>query len=449
MTYFTATVALSNIQAHEQLSSQLLETYLARLEQREPAVQAWASLVVTPARNQASLQDQLLNHPSLDDLLREHPLLGIPVGIKDIFATVDMPTAWGFPLYAGRYLSQEAAVVSRLRAAGAIVLGKTVTTELATAAAGPTCNPHNLNYSPGGSSSGSAAAVADGMVPIAIGSQTMGSILRPAAYCGIFGFKPSFGLISRAGMMSVSDVLDQVGFFASCLEDIRLVFDVLLDRKNPLKPLGDVSLPPSNRPPQLAWIKTPDWHQVEPVAQMRLQQVVEVLSEAGAAIYPVELPTSCVDYWETVQTLCAYGLYQHHGGLLKHHPSLCSSSLRDWMQRGRSIAPSDYAEALRRQKQYRVSIDTLLQRFDAIVTPVTSGPAPLGRENTGSPRFCSLWTACGLPALNLPVGKNLDGLPVGCQLVGRYNQDHQLLQLAQRYWWAIQASFGGIQLPGQ
>ncbi|MEL7504823.1 MAG: amidase [Cyanobacteria bacterium J06554_6] len=449
MQYLTATAALATIQHREQLPSQLIETYLARLAQREPIVQAWMHLALASAREQAIGYDQQQRDYPLDELLIEKPLWGIPIGIKDIFATIDMPTGWGFPLYSGRYLSEEADIVSRLKAAGAIVVGKTVTTELATAAAGPTANPHNLNYSPGGSSSGSAAAVADGMVPIAIGSQTMGSVLRPAAYCGIFGFKPSFGLISRAGMMPVSSDLDQVGMFATCLDDIRLVFEQLLDPSAPAAGREEITMPQLSLPPQIAWIKSPHWHLVDPMPQARLQQVVNALSQTGATVRAVELPARCTDYWDTIQRLCAYGLYQHHGGLLAQHTSLCSPQLKDWLLRGQQISASDYENALHKQEQYRADIDNILKHYNVILTPVTAGPAPIGREQTGSPLFCALWTLCGLPALNIPAGKTANGLPLGCQLVGQRNHDRQFFQIAQYCWQHIKSRFGGIQVPGK
>ncbi|MGA1476027.1 MAG: amidase [Prochlorothrix sp.] len=445
----TVSAAFSQIEHHQFFVSQLLEHCLDRISRRESIVQAWTFLAVEAARQQAAIQEQQLRDRTLPAILAQFPLCGIPVGVKDIFATVDMPTGWGLPLYRDRYFAAEAAVVTRLKAAGAIILGKTVTTELATAAAGPTRNPHHLGHTPGGSSSGSAAAVADGMVPVAIGSQTMGSVLRPAAYCGIFGFKPSFGLISRAGMMPVSTDLDHVGIFARCLEDIGLVFEVLADRTNSSWQDPEPRSPQLTHPPRLAWIKTPHWHLIEPVAQTRLQQVVDVLSKAGTDIRPVELPPDCADYWETTQTLCAYGLYQHHGWLLDNHRSRCSPKLQDWLRRGQQVDSSAYAAALRQQKQYRASIDALFSDFDAILTPVTPGPAPRGLDITGSPQFCSLWTVCGLPAINLPVGQTPDGLPLGCQLVGGVHRDRQLLQVTQYCWQQITPAFGEPQIPSK
>lgn len=450
MEYLSASTAMTQIENSQLGLSEILDACLQRIASRESTVQAWTFLAVEAARKQMALQAQQLHDRSPQAVLAQCPLFGIPVGVKDIFATVDLPTAWGLPLYRDRYLATDAAVVTRLKAAGAIILGKTVTTELATAAAGPTRNPHHLDHTPGGSSSGSAAAVADGMVPVAIGSQTMGSILRPAAYCGIFGFKPSFGRISRHGVMPVSTDLDHVGMFARCLEDIRRVFEVLVDRQSAFSEQGQPqSTCQRAHPPQLAWVPTPDWPMLEPSARNRLQQLVQSLSQSAAAITRVDLPATELDYWATTQTLCAYGLYQHHGSLLENHLTECSPQLQDWLRRGKEIDSSAYAVALDAQKQYQVSTDNLLHNFDAILTPVTTGPAPHGLENTGSPRFCSLWTLCGLPAISLPIGKTSDGLPLACQLVGQRNCDRQLLAIAEHCWKQALSSMGGVTVPDQ
>ena len=448
MKFLTASAAIAQVINHQIPISEILSNSLHRIEARECEVKAWTFLAIEAAHRQVAIQEEYGRESSPADLLTQRPLLGIPIGIKDIFATVDMPTAWGLPLYRDRYLAAEAAIVTRLKAAGAIILGKTVTTELATAAAGPTRNPHHLAHTPGGSSSGSAAAVADGMVPIAIGSQTMGSILRPAAYCGIFGFKPSFGQISRQGVMPVSADLDHVGIFARCLKDIDRVFEVLVDRGETSYQYPEARSPQSSRPPHLAWIKTPNWHLIEPIAQTRLQQMVDVLSKAGTDIKAVELPPDCADFWETTQTLCAYGLYQHHGGLLAN-PLSGSPKLQAWLKQGKQIDSSMYTVALRKREQYQASIDTVFTHFDAVLTPVTTGPAPQGLENTGSPLFCGLWTVCGLPAINIPIGQTLDGLPLGYQLVGRYNCDRQLLHIAEYCWQHLKPIFGEIKIPSK
>jgi Asp-tRNA(Asn)/Glu-tRNA(Gln) amidotransferase A subunit family amidase len=447
MKYLTVTAALARIRGGHLTSSDLLEACLHRLDERESQLQAWTFLATDMARTQAALYDRQRCDRSPHNVLVDYPLWGIPVGIKDIFATLDMPTAWGISLYQERYLSEEAAVVTRLKAAGAIILGKTVTTELATAAAGPTRNPHHLDHTPGGSSSGSAAAVADGMVPIALGSQTMGSILRPAAYCGIFGFKPSFGAISRQGVMPVSPDLDHVGWFARSLDDIARVFAVLADPYESSMGGQPVQSRQSPSYPHLAWMPTPDWPALDPVAQTRLTEAIAVLSQANIVIVPVDLPAPCDDYWETVQTLCAYGLHQNHGGLINNHAAHCSPQLQDWIRRGRRISQATYESARMKQQAYRTSMATLFDRYDAILSPVTTGPAPIGLENTGSPRFCALWTVCGLPAINLPLGKTPDGLPLGCQLIGQPQGDRALLRIAQRCWPVLEAAFGAIAIP--
>ena len=447
MGYLTATAALAQMASGQLTATQLLQTCLKRIEQREPAIKAWTFLQTEAALQPALHQDTRSPH-TLQPPPAMAQLQGIPVAVKDIFATVDMPTAWGMAIYAGRYLPTDAAIVARLKAAGATILGKTVTTELATAASGPTRNPHNLAHTPGGSSSGSAAAVADGMVPVAIGSQTMGSVLRPAAYCGIFGFKPSFGRISRQGMMPVCDDLDQVGLFARSLEDIEHVFDVLDEGADEHSRRGGNAEPdaeetrktndtssPSRR---LAWIKTPHWDQVEGIAQERLQEAVRALEQANILLETIALPPVCDDYWDTVQTLCAYGLNANHGWLLETHAPSCSAQLKDWLQRGRRISRAVYEQALQRGIHYRQAIAAILERYDAILTPVTSGPAPYGLETTGSPIFCGLWTLCGVPALNLPIGKTPTGLPLGIQFVGKLHGDRHFLQTAKRCWQVLQ-----------
>ncbi len=338
-------------------------------------------------------------------------------------------------------------------------MGKTVTTELATAAAGATANPHNLAHTPGGSSSGSAAAVADGMAPVAIGSQTMGSILRPAAYCGIFGFKPSFGLISRYGMMPVCRELDHVGVFARCLEDIQCLLSLLIgtDARDPDCQFCSQITPPKHispsqpgnerRPIHLGLIKTPHWDQAESIAQLQLNQAISVLRLAGVHIELASLSSEFDHYWDVVQTLCAYGLHKHHGWLLQHHRDLCSPLLQDWLKRGQAISDAAYSQACQWRNHYRGLLAPVFAQYDAVLSPVTLGPAPLGLANTGSPIFCGLWTLCGFPALNIPLGKTTGGLPLGCQLVGPLHNDQQLLVIARQCWTILSPILGEITLP--
>ncbi|MEO1404271.1 MAG: amidase [Cyanobacteria bacterium J06635_1] len=451
--FLTAEKASLKIAQGQLTTVELLQACLRRIEDREPSIHAWQYLKLDQALQQAATWDkQNRTFGTTDRLTAPHPLSGIPIAVKDIFATVDMPTGWGTAIYRGRYLDHEAAVVTRLKQAGAIILGKTVTTELATAAAGPTTNPHNLTHTPGGSSSGSAAAVADGMVPLAIGSQTMGSILRPAAYCGIFGFKPSFGLISRDGMMPVSRDLDHVGVFARGLGDIQLLLDVLIgqdDQDPECQGYGD--LEHSREDPswalRLAFIKTPRWEKAEAVMKSRLSEAISVLERADISIEPVVLPPELAGYWGHVQDLCAYGLWHNHGSLLATHGEQCSPVLRAWFLRGQQISASHYDSLSQCRQHYQHILKPFFDHYDAFLTPVTLGPAPLGLANTGSPIFCGLWTLCGLPALNLPLGQTDKGLPLGCQLVGAPYADQKLLWIARHCWPILRDAFGDIQRP--
>lgn len=457
----SVTQAQAQIAAGNLSVNTLLEACLAQITQQEPHIQAWSHLAIASARQQASLSN--LHSDSQAQVL---PLQGIPIAVKDIFATPDMPTSWGSPMYRGRILDHEATVVTRLKAAGAIIVGKTITTEFATAAPGPTRNPHHLDHTPGGSSSGSAAAVAAQMVPLAIGSQTLGSVLRPAAYCGIFGFKPSFGLISRYGMLSVCRDLDQVGFFARSLTDLPGLLAVLAG-PDPLDPdcIHSLSMdsrfnrfapprlapprlaPPRLAPPRLAYVLTADADQLEPVARDRLDRVATILIQAGATIDRVTLPPMFDPAWEIAQTLCAVSLATNHGDVISTHADHCSEGLKAWVNRGHSTAPLRYTQAHQQKTAYLPWLQTLFSQYDAILAPVTTGAAPRGLDNTGSPIFCSLWTLCGLPALNLPVGTNDVGLPLGCQLIGPPQQDHHLLQIAQWIWPYLSDSFGGLPYP--
>lgn len=413
-------------------AQELANACLDRIAQRERTIGAWEYLDPDIVRHQSLLCDrrQAEGQPL-------GPLHGIPVAVKDIFATADMPTGWGTPIHAGQRLPYDAAVVERLRAAGAIIIGKTVTTEYAHARAGKTRNPHNLAHTPGGSSSGSAAAVADRMVPLAVGTQTAGSILRPAAYCGVLGFKPSFGAISRHGTMPVSRDLDHVGVFGRSLDDILLLCRVLIgpDGRDP-DCLGVVLEHPSEmaQPPRFAFVPTPFWNEVAPQAQLALTQSLERWAAAGATITEISLPAVFDDYLDTLDVLMACGMAAHHGADYDHHRKALSPALCQTIERGRSHSGLAYAAARQAVVSYSVALAPLFGHYDALVTPVTTGIAPAGLENTGSYKFCAPWSICGVPALSLPVGQGERNLPLGLQLVGGRGQDKQLLAVAR---WAI------------
>ena len=438
--------AIDGLQALEKrsLTAQEWAQYcLNCIQDQDPQIQAWEYCDPQQVLKQASVCDQASPLSA--------PLWGVPIGIKDIIATADMPTQWGTPLYAGQRLDFNATVVERLQAAGAVIVGKTVTTEYASGASARTRNPHNLNHTPGASSSGSAAAVAAGMVPLAIGTQTMGSVIRPAAYCGVLGYKPSFGLISRFGILPVSRDLDHVGIFARCVADLALLGSVLAGAdprdadtwvaKYPNR--VDWNLSPLTQPPKLALIRGPFWNLVEPEGQEHLRQAVEQLKAAGATIMELDLPADFSNYFTHVETLAYSGLAVNHGKDYEEAGDRLSPKLSQLIEQGRSVAPLAYAAARHASHTYSQYLAQVLSQYDGILTPATTGIAPKGLDYTGNPVFCALWTLTGLPAIAIPCGIGTNGLPMAVQLVGDRGHDSALLSLAH---WMV-GLFGAPILP--
>ena len=398
-------------------AAQLVGACLARIREREPQVQAWQSLDEAYALEQARACDaQRASGYAIG------PLHGVPVGIKDIIDTADMPTENGSQLHAGRRPARDAAVVAMLRAAGAVILGKTVSTEFATYAAGKTRNPHDPTRTPGGSSSGSAAAVAAGMVPLAIGTQSNASIIRPAAFCGVYGFKPSFGSIPRDGILALSPSLDTVGVFARCLDDIALIAATLTDL--PLAPTLN-SEPPA--PPRLAFVKTPVWDRCDESTRAAFATLCAAL---GTQCEEVALPGLTIEAWDWHKTI----MEAEMAAKLDHEWTMgrdqLSPSLREQLARGREIRALDYQQALAQVPRLRESLAALFTDFDAILTPATRGTAP-PLATTGDPAFGTLWTLTGVPSLSLPLLHGDDGLPLGVQLVGAHGDDARLLRTAR------------------
>jgi len=434
----SATSALAALQAHQLTAVDLLQSCQQRITEREMIVGAWTTLNLDRAYQQAEACDQA--HAAGQSLGALH---GIPIGIKDTFATKDLPTEWGTPIHAEQYFKYDAAVVERLRSAGAMILGKTVTTEYAASHANQTTNPHDSDHTPGGSSSGSAAAVADHMVPIAIGTQMMGSVLRPAAYCGVLGFKPSFGVISRYGVMPSSRELDHVGIFARDMRDIALVLSILAgadDRDADCYgsiPGLNTTIPHLLKPDPLrfAVVLGPYEHQMDSDAATALDNGITSLASAGAMMINVNLPQIFDHYFDLVQVLVAAGMATNHGQDYDRYGDLMSAELRQTIERGRELSAMAYAQARHIVVHYGLTLSQLFADVDAIITPVTTGAAPQGLESTGSPIFCALWTLCGLPAITIPVGKTADGLPLGIQLVGQRLADMKLLAIAD---WVMQ-----------
>src|SRR5215472_11253892 len=361
------------------------------------------------------------------------PLHGIPVAIKDIIDTADYPTELGSPLAAGRRPRHDATVVAKLRAAGAVILGKSVTTEFAYYHPGPTRNPHNHGHTPGGSSSGSAAAVAARMVPLALGSQTNGSVIRPAAFCGVFAVKPSHGLVSRAGVLPLSRKLDHIGAFARSLPDLALILEVIAGH-DPADPDTTPFAAPDFRalqreepplPPRFAFVRTPVWDKADGETKAAFDEFV---AAAGAAVEAVDLPQSWAEAWEIHRTIMATEMAHNLAPFVaRGEPSEMLSKL---LSHGRSVAAVDYLGALAKVPRYAASLAEIFDAYDAIVTPATPGVAPKGLGSTGDPVFCTLWTLTGLPALSLPLFAGEGGLPLAAQLVGPFGRDGRLLRTA-------------------
>jgi Asp-tRNA(Asn)/Glu-tRNA(Gln) amidotransferase A subunit family amidase len=413
-------------------STELTTACLARVRETEAEIQAWAFLDPDHALAQARAADawRLEGRPT-------GPLHGVPVGIKDIMDTADMPTENGSVLHAGRTPSRDATVVARLREAGAVIMGKTVTTEFATYTPGKTRNPHDREHTPGGSSSGSAAAVAAGMVPLALGSQTNGSTIRPAAFCGVYGFKPTHGLIPRHGMLMLSRTLDHVGLFARTIEDLALLAAQLAghDERDPdtrpraRPPFVAVAAEEPPIPPMLAFVKTPHWERVEEETKAAFAELVEHL---GDRVEEVELFPSAIEAWDWHRTIMVAEMAVSLEREWEHGRDRLSERLRTQIEQGREVRAFDYQRARARIEPIHESfLELFQQRYDAILTPAAPGPAPKGLASTGDPAFCTLWTLAGMPAVSLPLMQATNGLPLGVQLVGPRDGDARLLRTAR------------------
>ncbi len=428
----TAAEAARKIREGLLTSEELVEACLDRIRQVEPTVQAWAYLDERHAVSQARAADERRRSGAAVG-----PLNGIPVGIKDIFDTADMPTENGTILHQGRMPRDDAKAVAMLRAAGAVILGKTVTTECAYFAPGKTRNPWNPEHTPGGSSSGSAAAVAASMVPLALGSQTNGSVIRPAAFCGVYGFKPTHGLIPRTGVLKLSSALDHVGVFARSLDDLALATEQITGydegdpdtRPRARIPFQDILAEEPPIPPMLAFVKTPHWQRMSAEAREGFEELVGAL---GDRVEELDLVASAADAWDWHKLIMEADMAACFEREWQRGRDKLSPQLRGLIERGREVKAIDYQRALRGAAGINESFEDLfMERYDAILTPAALGSAPKGLSSTGDPAFCSLWTLCGMPALSLPLLQDSSGLPIGVQLVGRRNFDARLLRTAQ------------------
>ncbi len=427
----TATELATHLRAREFSATELTRLCLEHIERLDPAVRAWVHNEPEVALHQAAVCDKKLSAGT------GGKLCGVPIGVKDIFNTTDMPTQMGSPIWKGFTPGNDARVVHYLRMADGVVLGKTVTAEFAVHAPGPTRNPHNLDYMPGTSSSGSAAGVAASMVPLALGTQTAGSIVRPASYCGVYGFKPSFGLIPRTGMLKTTDSLDTVGFFARSVDDLALLFDTIRVHGRDYPIVHETLKDPKrqtkgNRPWRIGLLRGPKWGDAEPYAQQALEDFGQRVGElAEAVVEPITLPGSFLRAHQVHATVydrtLAYYFKEEFAA-----QTLVSAIMYEIIERGNRITLEEYKAALGEQSSLSYQIDDLFaDGYDIILDLSTGGEAFKGLTSTDRPDNCLIWTLCGLSAINLPVFVGPNGLPFGAQVVARRYNDYLLLDFVR------------------
>jgi Asp-tRNA(Asn)/Glu-tRNA(Gln) amidotransferase A subunit family amidase len=415
----------------------LVEACLARIEAREGEVRAWAHLDPEFARHQAKAMDAVRRSGRPIG-----PLHGLPVALKDVIDTKRIPTENGCVLDAGRVPMKDARIVESLKSAGAIILGKTVSTELAFLHPGSTRNPHNLAHTPGGSSSGSAAAVADGMVPLAVGTQTGGSVIRPASFCGITGFKPSFGAIPRTGILMQSHTLDTVGVFAADPSGAALLAEVLFGHDPgdpatapaPFPALSRTAASAPPLPPVFAVVRPPGWERAHDDMKEALAGLEEALGEQAFSVQLPDLFAEAAAQRERINFAEMSRYYYHYE---RDGAAQLSDVTRETIRKGAAMPARDYLAALDWPRILNAALDEIFSRCDAILCPAATGPAPDGLESTGDAIFNGLWTLCGTPAVTVPILTAHSGLPMGVQLVAGRGDDARLLRTARwLYDWA-------------
>ena len=411
----SARQAAQDIAAGRLSSEALVTACLDRIAEREAVVGAWQFLDRDMALAVARRRDA--SPPS-------GPLHGVPIAVKDLLDTVDMPTGYGSPIYRGHRPAADAACVALARAAGAVVLGKTVTTEFACFTPGKTANPHNPAHTPGGSSSGSAAAVADRMAPLAFGTQTAGSILRPAAFCGIVGYKPSFGLIQRAGVKALADSLDTIGTMARNVADAAFFAGILGGRPA----LRHVAMP--DAAPRFGLYRTPMWEEAEPRTAAALDHAREALERGGARVEEIAIAPEHHGLTAAHDIVMGFELAQSLAYERIERSAELSPPLAQQLDAGMAVGADAYEAALAETAAARVGLDAFFGSCRAILVPAAPGEAPQGLGYTGNPVFNRMWTLLGVPCVTLPAIWGDNGLPTGVQLVGRPGGDAALMEAA-------------------
>ena len=415
--------AARRLAAREITAEQLARACLARIEAREATVGAWIHLDPDAVLAQAR---------ALDAGPLRGPLHGLPIGVKDIIETADLPTGYGSAAYAGHRSLGDAAGVALARAAGALILGKTVSTEFAWFHPGKTANPrvpeNAVPRTPGGSSSGSAAAVADAMVPLAFGTQTAGSIVRPASYCGIVGYKPSHGTLPRAGVKTLADSLDTLGVMARSPGDAALLVGALSGRDLLPAPLASGSLASA---PKIALCRTHEWPAAQPETAAALEHAAKAAAQGGARVKELALPKEFAGLLQAQIDLMNYESFRSLASDRLHHWDGLSETLKKLLATASKVSAARYDETRALAAACRAMLGDVFGDADAIVAPSAPGEAPLGLAATGDPVFCRVWTLLGVPAINIPCSQGPNGMPVGVQVIGRIGDDARALAVAE------------------
>lgn len=412
----SATEAAAAIASKKLKSEDLVAACLERIRARESEVQAWAYIDSELAMKQARERDRAAPRSRLH---------GIPVGVKDVIDTADMPAEYGSPIYKGNRPASDAACVAQVRELGGVILGKTVSTEFATRHPGKTRNPRNVAHTPGGSSSGSAAAVADGMVPIAFGTQTSSSIIRPAAFCGVVGYKPTFNLLNRAGLKFLSESLDTLGVLTRSVADAAMIVETL-SGSEPAR-FEDVGA----LKPRIGFCRTPYWNQADSATRAALEGALPRLAKAGARVNEVELDREFAQLAEVQVRMSSYEFYRALTYERTRFPKLISDSLMARINGGSQVTRTQYERTHEIANRCRSRLDDIHRDYDILISPSALGEAPKGLASTGDPLFGLTWTLMHGPAITLPVFTGAAGLPIGAQVTGPRGSDARTLIAAE------------------
>jgi Asp-tRNA(Asn)/Glu-tRNA(Gln) amidotransferase A subunit family amidase len=420
----SATEIAKKIAGGETTCEAVVSDCLARIAARDDAVRAWVNFDPKLALDQAR---------ALDRGPRRGPLHGVPVGLKDTIDTFDRPTEMGSPIYRGNRPKSDAACVALLRRAGALILGKTATCEFAGSAPPETTNPHNARHTPGGSSSGSAAAVADHMVPAALGTQTGGSVLRPSSFCGVFGYKPTYNTINKAGTWPAADSIDTIGWLARSIDDMEMLTAVL--RMEPPRSPRKLAAAP-----RIGLWRTDLWDSAQDESKFAVEDAAKRLGKAGAKVRDVKLPD--VFYGLHVVSRSTIAFYERAACMAfawDHHRDKLSPQMRRYIDNGLKISRDEYVAGLRRLDECRMLLADVFEKFDVLLVPCVPGEAPQGLGSTGDPSMQAIWTALHTPTMTLPTHRGPNDLPVGIQLVTQRYDDDRLFACARWVWQKIGA----------